>query len=121
MVRSVHSTAPDAPIVNAAGRLSLTETAALVDRCSVVLSNDSGLMHIAAARKRGLVALFGPTVRELGFFPYGTESIVLEKTELSCRPCTHIGGPSCPKKHYRCMNDIEPHHVVHSLKQFLGK
>ena len=121
MVRSVRSSAPDAPIVNTAGRLSLTETAALVDRCSVVLSNDSGLMHIAAARKRGLVALFGPTVRELGFFPYRTESTVLEKTELSCRPCTHIGRPSCPKKHFRCMNEIEPHHVVHSLEHFLGK
>jgi heptosyltransferase-2 len=119
IMRQVLSAAPDARVINTAGSLSLTEAAALMDRCSVVLTNDSGPMHIAAARKRGVVALFGPTVRQFGFFPYGTESIVLERSALGCRPCTHIGLSSCPKGHFRCLKEIEPDLVVESVKQFL--
>jgi heptosyltransferase-2 len=65
-------------------------------------------MHIAAARKRPVVAVFGPTVREFGFFPVGTRSVVLERTGLECRPCTHLGLPSCPAGHFRCMLETEP-------------
>ncbi|MGB2958433.1 MAG: lipopolysaccharide heptosyltransferase II [Bacteroidota bacterium] len=119
IMQRVISAAPDARIINVAGSLSLTEAAALMDRCSLVISNDSGLMHIAAARKRKVVALFGPTVRQFGFFPYGTDSIVLERNGLACRPCTHIGRSSCPKRHFRCLEDIEPDHVVKSVEQFL--
>jgi heptosyltransferase-2 len=87
--------------------------------CDVVVSNDTGLMHIAAAMKRNLVAIFGSTVKELGFFPIGTESIVLERNDLSCRPCSHIGRTSCPKKHFRCMKDISTGEVVHACVSML--
>jgi heptosyltransferase-2 len=89
-----------------AGRLTLIETAAVLDYCSLVVTNDSGLMHLAAARKRKVAAIFGSTVREFGFFPYGTENIVLERTGLPCRPCSHIGLAECPKGHFRCMKEI---------------
>ena len=119
IMHQVLSTSPDARIINTAGSLSLMEAAALMDRCSLVLSNDSGLMHIAAARKRKVVALFGPTVHQFGFLPYGTESIVLERNGLGCRPCTHIGRPSCPKGHFRCLEEIEPDEVAKSVEQLL--
>jgi heptosyltransferase-2 len=121
IMNHVLSAAPEARIINTAGSLVLTEAAALMDRCSVVLANDSGLMHIAAARKRKVIALFGPTVRQFGFFPYGTDSVVLERSDLGCRPCTHIGLPSCPKEHFRCLEEIQPEDVVKSVKQFLGQ
>lgn len=102
----------DTPVINLAGKVSLLETAALMDHCSIIVTNDSGLMHIACARKRPVVAIFGPTTRELGFFPYGIHSTVVENTGLPCRPCTHIGLPDCPKGHFKCMRDILPSQVV---------
>jgi lipopolysaccharide heptosyltransferase II len=96
------------------GKFSLLETAAVMEHCDVVVSNDTGLMHIVAAMKRKLVAIFGSTVKELGFFPVGTKSVVLERNDLSCRPCSHIGRASCPKKHFRCMKDISVEVVVHA-------
>jgi heptosyltransferase-2 len=107
------------PVLNLAGRLSLLETAAMMDHCSVIVTNDSGLMHLAAARKRKVVAIFGPTVRELGFFPYGTTSTVIENVSLSCRPCTHIGLPLCPKRHFKCMNDIQAAQVIDAARVLL--
>jgi lipopolysaccharide heptosyltransferase II len=103
---------PSVSVANLAGWLSLAETAAAMDRCSVVITNDTGLMHIASARRRPLVALFGPTVRQFGFFPRGDRVRVLETGGLPCRPCTHIGLKHCPEKHFRCMNDIAVASVV---------
>ena len=110
---------PVASVLNSAGKLSLAETAAMMDHCSVVLSNDSGLMHIAAARKRNIVAIFGPTVRELGFYPFGTRSVVVEQDGLPCRPCTHIGLPECPKRHFKCMSDLSVSRVVAAARELV--
>ncbi|HUN65977.1 MAG TPA: lipopolysaccharide heptosyltransferase II [Bacteroidota bacterium] len=104
---------------NCALDFTLMETAAVLDRCDAVLTNDSGLMHLAAARKRKIVALFGSTVAEFGFFPYGTKAVVLEKKPLSCRPCTPIGRDECPLGHFSCMNDIQARDVVAALKSLL--
>jgi heptosyltransferase-2 len=112
--------APALRAANLAGRMSLRQAAALMDRCALVLTNDSGLMHLAAARKRPLVALFGPTVREFGFFPFGTESVVLEHAGLECRPCTTIGRADCPRSHFRCMLDTAPEAVARSAEQVLA-
>jgi len=102
-IRALH---PGGRTVNLAGRLSLLETAAAMDRCALVVANDTGLMHIAAARGVPLAAVFGPTVRQFGFFPRGARAAVVEHPGLDCRPCTHIGLPRCPEGHFRCMNEI---------------
>jgi heptosyltransferase-2 len=112
VANQVASMAPSVAVLNTAGMLSLPETAAAMDRCSVVLTNDSGLMHIAAARKRNIVAVFGSTVRQFGFFPPAGGSIVIEEHGLNCRPCTPIGRASCPRGHFRCMLDIAPARVI---------
>jgi heptosyltransferase-2 len=110
---------PEPRILNLAGKLSLAETAAMMDKCAIVITNDSGLMHLAAARKCNVVAIFGPTVKELGFFPFGTRSVVVENSALACRPCTHIGLPSCPKGHFKCMNDVSVQEVLDAATQLL--
>lgn len=117
---AVRSAAPGLTVVNMAGALTLDETAAAMDRCGTVLSNDTGLMHIAAARRRPLVAVFGCTTRQLGFFPGGTASAVVEHTGLSCRPCTAIGRSSCPRGHFRCMNDIPVERVVLAARTLIA-
>lgn len=111
---------PAASVLNLAGPFSILETAAAMDACAVVVTNDSGLMHLAAARKRPVVAMFGSTTRELGFFPYGTKSIVVEEVGLSCRPCSHIGLDHCPEKHFRCMLDLGVDEVVGAAQRMMA-
>ncbi|HTK81017.1 MAG TPA: lipopolysaccharide heptosyltransferase II [Bacteroidota bacterium] len=104
-----------------AGKFSLLETAAAFDACHLVVTNDTGLMHVAAARKKKVVAIFGSTVEEFGFFPYGTEYSVVQRDELPCRPCTHVGLASCPRGHFRCMKDIQATEVFKSVQMLLAK
>lgn len=102
------------------GHLSLLETAAAMDFCDVIVSNDSGLMHIANARRKNLVALFGSTVRQFGFFPQDSNSLVIQRNDLYCRPCSHIGRASCPEGHFRCMIDISVDEVHSNVLRLLS-
>lgn len=120
IVNKVNDITKKQAALNFAGELSLLENAAAFDYCNVVICNDTGLMHLAAARKKKVVAIFGPTVREFGFFPYGTENIVIENKTLRCRPCSHIGSKTCPKKHFKCMEDISSEKVYTEVKHILN-
>lgn len=104
-----------------AGKISILETAAVLDHCSIVVTNDSGIMHVAVARKKKIVAIFGSTVQEFGFFPYQTDNIVLEKKGLSCRPCSHIGLDRCPEGHFKCMKEITVEDVYFAVSSFIKK
>ena len=99
-------------IYNACGKFSLNESADLVRRSKLILTNDTGLMHIAAAFKKPVVSLWGNTVPEFGMYPYyGNASIPNLKYEvknLSCRPCSKIGYDECPQGHFKCMEMIDP-------------
>ncbi|MGD1046521.1 MAG: lipopolysaccharide heptosyltransferase II [Bacteroidota bacterium] len=97
------------------GELSLLESAIAMEACIFIVTNDSGLMHIAAAMKKKVVAIFGSTVKEFGFFPVGTENALIERAGLYCRPCSHIGRDSCPEKHFRCMKEIQVEEVMKSI------
>ena len=102
--------------VSFAGTFSLIETAALMKQSSIVITNDSGLMHIAQTQRKPVVALFGSTTRELGYYPFAEKSFVIEKN-LDCRPCTHNGRKTCPKKHFKCMLDSTPDEVIEAAEQ----
>jgi len=102
-----------------AGELSILQTAELIRRAKLVISNDSGLMHIAAAFQKPLIAIFGSTVEELGFFPNSNGAQVVENKGLYCRPCSHIGRTSCPEKHFRCMMEIPPDVVMERITHLL--
>lgn len=94
---------------------NLFQLAIKMKQCSAIVCNDSGLMHLASALQIPVAAIFGSTVKEFGFFPYKNRSSVIENNSLTCRPCSHIGRESCPKKHFRCMRDIEPNDVFKQL------
>jgi heptosyltransferase-2 len=106
--------------VNLAGRTSLLESAAAIDACDAVVTNDSALAHVAAARKHPVVAIFGSTVQEFGFAPYGTPSVVVENEGLYCRPCTTIGRATCPEGHFRCMREVTVEMVMRAVESFIG-
>jgi heptosyltransferase-2 len=96
----------------------LPHIAALMSRCSAAVSNDSGLMHLAAARGLRVVAIFGGTVPELGFAPVGEDHAVLVH-RVPCQPCSLHGLEKCPKGHFRCMKEIPPETVRAQLDDLL--
>lgn len=116
-----------AKVYNACGKFTINESADLVQRARVVVSNDTGLMHIAAAFKKPLVSLWGNTTPELGMFPYygfnnlnqniATLSVIMENKDLGCRPCSKIGYKQCPKKHFRCMKEIAVNDIVAAVQK----
>lgn len=97
------------------GKTSLKELIAVIARAQVFLTNDSGPMHIAAACGVPTVAIFGPTTKELGFFPYGSGHTVIEKN-LSCRPCGLHGHEKCPLGHFQCMRTITADEVFQAVE-----
>ncbi|HPG41170.1 MAG TPA: lipopolysaccharide heptosyltransferase II [bacterium] len=109
----------DKSALDLAGTLEIMETAAVMNRADLVVSNDSGLMHLAAALKKKTVAVFGSTTRELGFFPDNPLARVMENNDLPCRPCSHIGRKKCPKQHFKCMRDILPDTVFQAVRELL--
>ena len=90
------------------GKLSLLELTALMKKCALVISGDTGPMHIAEAAGVPLIMIAGSSVKEFGFYPQSENSSVIENSGLSCRPCSHIGRESCPKGHFKCMKEILP-------------
>ncbi len=96
--------------------LKLNQLVALIDQCKLFISNDSGLMHIAAARNIPTLAIFGPTHPKLGFTPFGEKSIALT-ANVKCSPCSLHGQTPCYQKSRFCMDFISPQKVVEeSLK-----
>ena len=106
-------------VYNLAGQISLLETAVILSRGAVLVSNDTGLMHMSAAVQTPVIAIFGSSVVEWGFEPFRIPHILLEEKGLYCRPCSHIGRNSCPQKHFKCMRNISPQHVFDALKSIL--
>jgi heptosyltransferase-2 len=82
-----------------------------------VLSNDTGLMHVAAAFKKRTVVFWGNTIPGFGMYPYKTEFLSIENNQLRCRPCTKIGFKKCPKKHFDCMMKTDLQGIVPFLLQ----
>ena len=101
-----------------AGAMGLQGTASLLKRANVTVSGDTGVMHMSTAVATPVVTLFGPTVEPFGFFPYRAESTVLQR-DLQCRPCSKMGGPTCPLGHHRCLRDITTDEVALAMERWL--
>ena len=100
------------------GQTSLPELIELMKELALFVTNDSGPMHVATASGVPTLALFGPTTRELGFFPYGTGHRVLEK-DLACRPCGLHGARQCPEGHFLCMRLITTQEAYRAASEML--
>lgn len=96
-------------------KLSLPELAEVMRRCSLVITGDTGPMHIAEAVGVPIVMIAGSSVREFGFFPLTENSVVIENEGLPCRPCSHIGRESCPLGHFKCMMELKPERVYEKM------
>jgi ADP-heptose:LPS heptosyltransferase len=110
-------------ILNLCGELKLNQSAALIERCDLVISNDTGLMHIAAAFKKKILSIWGNTIPDFGMYPYLPEngSRIFEVKGLKCRPCSKIGFSRCPKRHFRCMMDQDSRKIAEAANNLTGK
>ena len=104
---------------SSAGLLSLQGTGAILKRAQAVIAGDSGALHMAIGVGTPVVALFGPTVREFGRFPYQAHATAVER-DLPCRPCSRRGGRVCPLQHHECLRSIDPQDVFHVLARLLA-
>jgi len=103
--------------VNACGKLTLRQSAALIGRASALVTNDSAPLHLATAMGTPIVALFGPTVTEFGFGPLRPGDVALGIDELPCRPCSSHGPPQCPLGHHRCMRELTVAAVIAAIEE----
>ncbi len=117
----IRASAGNDRVIDFTGQLSLAEAAAAMQYCDVLVSNDSGLMHIAAAMHRNVVAIFGSTVKEFGFYPPDETSRVFERQGLYCRPCSHIGREKCPEEHFRCMKETGTDSVLGAVLEMVDR
>src|SRR5262249_44721336 len=104
-------------VVNACGKLTLRQSAALIGRAQVLVTNDSAPLHLATAVGTPIVALFGPTVSEFGFGPVQPGDIALGIDGLRCRPCSPHGPPECPLGHHRCLRELTVEAVIAAIEE----
>lgn len=107
-------------VLNACGKYSLAQSASLVKQSAAVITNDTGLMHIASAFHKPIVSIWGNTIPQFGMAPYKTNASVIEVNGLSCRPCSKLGYSECPQKHLKCMNMIKAQAIIDSLNAMIA-
>ncbi|MDY6905975.1 MAG: lipopolysaccharide heptosyltransferase II [Thermodesulfobacteriota bacterium] len=104
-----------APAVNLCGRTGVGEAMALIETCGLFITNDSGLMHVAAALDVPLVAVFGST-DPVATGPLGKNSRIV-RTEVVCSPCLKS---QCPEGHFRCMAEVSVDMVVGAAREVMS-
>lgn len=102
--------------LNLCGELSLRQSTEVLKRCSILITNDSAPTHLGVAAGIRVLTLFGSTIPEFGFAPYGPQGKSLG-VELYCRPCTDHGRQNCPQKHFRCMRELTPERVFEEIQK----
>lgn len=100
-------------VINLAGKLSLKETGALLSQVKFLLTNDSGPFHIARGVLCKTFVIFGPTSPEM--FDFGKDEVLINN-KISCSPCSLHGDRICPKKHFKCMKDLNYEKVFKIIK-----
>lgn len=111
---------PPGCAANAAGRLSLLGSAAIIGRAVALVTNDSAPQHLGSAMNTPTITIFGPTAPSFGFGPLAEKSIVVENMSLACHPCDHHGPPKCPLGHWRCMRELSASYVFELLTKTLS-
>lgn len=116
-------------VYNACGKFSINESADLVKKAKVIVTHDTGLMHIATAFKKPVVSVWGNTVPSFGMYPYyGANFLmnqqqrpydVVQVNKLWCRPCSKIGYDKCPRGHFKCMRNIDIDEIISCIRRRL--
>jgi ADP-heptose:LPS heptosyltransferase len=115
---------PGREVINACGKFNLNQSASILQQCKMVITHDTGLMHIAAAFRRPMVSVWGNTIPAFGMYAcYGNQPFSDYRSEvkgLSCRPCSKIGYQHCPKKHFKCMEDQDIQSIISQVSEIMN-
>ncbi|HHS94999.1 MAG TPA: glycosyltransferase family 9 protein [Phaeodactylibacter sp.] len=110
-----------AKVLNCCGSLNLHQSADAIRQSALLITHDTGMMHIGAALRKRIISIWGNTIPAFGMYPFYPDGIesntTIEVQGLSCRPCSKIGHSRCPKKHFRCMKDINIQDIVFTVKE----
>ena len=105
-------------IVNCAGSYSILQSASILKQSDKLITGDTGLMHIASFFEIDIISIWGNTTPKFGMYPYrklkNSNDIIIEKSDLKCRPCSKIGYAECPKGHFKCMAH-EPDEIIKAI------
>ncbi|HEX8334471.1 MAG TPA: glycosyltransferase family 9 protein [Segetibacter sp.] len=109
-------------IYNSCGKFNLNESADLVRKAKLIITHDTGLMHIAAAFKKPIISVWGNTVPAFGMTPYYGNTLqanqIMEVKRLSCRPCSKIGYNKCPLGHFKCMEQQDISQIIRLVENW---
>lgn len=104
-------------VLNLAGKTSLLESAAVIAQSKIVVTGDSGLLHIAVGLDKPTISLFGPGIAKK-WAPRGEKHVVINK-ELTCSPCTRFGNtPKCPYN-ASCLQKISVNEVFQAVERLI--
>lgn len=119
LCEAIRLACPDRDVVNLSGKLSLLQSAALMQDAERNFTNDSAPLHLAVAVGAPVTAVFCSTVKEFGFAPSGENIRIIETSEnLPCRPCGLHGHAQCPEKHFRCAWNIPLEELLKTVPQW---
>ena len=118
----ITSSLPEKTILNSCGQYNLHQSASLVKQANLLITHDTGLMHIGAAFNKKIISIWGNTVPQFGMTPFRTHpsSQHFEVTGLKCRPCSKIGYQKCPKRHFKCMLEQDLEGIVRATHQLFS-
>lgn len=106
-------------VINLVGKTTLRESFSIIKHARLLISNDSSPIHMATSFNVPVIDIYGPTVKDFGFYPY-RNGIVIEIENLSCRPCGLHGHKICPIKTHECMKNIKPDTILDSVEKLLN-
>ncbi|MCB0703790.1 MAG: glycosyltransferase family 9 protein [Saprospiraceae bacterium] len=108
-------------IYDLCGQVGLHESAKWIRESSVLITHDTGMMHLGAALRKRIVSIWGNTIPAFGMYPFYPEgaspAFISEVLELSCRPCSKIGFDVCPKGHFNCMQGQNILQILDQVKK----
>ncbi|MEO8583741.1 MAG: glycosyltransferase family 9 protein, partial [Flavitalea sp.] len=120
-----------AKIYNACGKFNLNESADLVRRSKLVISNDTGLQYIASAFNKPTLAIWGSTSPKLDVEPYYPKTFPASNLSapyenimvhgLTCQPCSKYGNKKCPLVHFKCMEQMDINYISQRVEKRLGR
>ena len=105
---------PQKNIWNGCGKLRINQSASMISQAALLITHDTGMMHIGAAFKRKIITVWGSTLPAFGMFPYKTDpaSVQFEINDLKCRPCSKLGHSKCPRDHFSCMRNQDVNRIA---------
>lgn len=104
-----------------AGSLTPLQSSYVIGKSAALISVDSAAAHLGASTDTPIVMIFGSTIPSFGFYPITSKNIIIENNALDCRPCTNHGRATCPKKHFKCMFDLNVNDIIDAVAFFTKK